>query len=32
VLADSYRADAFVDTFAGVLDRLGLSSKQPCPA
>jgi Glycosyl transferases group 1 len=32
VLADSYRADAFVETFAGVLERLGLSSGQPFPA
>jgi hypothetical protein len=28
VLADSYRADAFVDVFAGVLGRLGLKHNQ----
>jgi Glycosyl transferases group 1 len=30
VLADSYRADAFVETFASVLERLGLPTARPC--
>ena len=29
VLADAYRADAFVEVFASVLDRIGLMHVQP---